>query len=329
MPLSDLLRARGAEVQQDAPQPEASTFDDGPTRLIQMPSAAKRAAAPAPAASAPAAARPNRAERNQVVVFFSCKGGCGSTLLSINASHHYTRERGPTCLVDLDLQMGDALAALALQPRLTVAQAVGMQQRKERLDVGTFARHASGLNILSQVGYVDDLDGITSESVGQLVEGLRQHFNTVVVDGVRDFSDNALAVFDVADAIALVTLQDVLAIRRTRWAFGILRKIGFDPKDITIIVNCFDPDGDIAFLTLKRLFAPAQIMAIPSDVGSAAQSLNRGIPLHQLNATSSLSRNIARLASQLVGEAGADSLSDATVSRSRGWLSRLQFWRRS
>ena len=306
-----------------------SHFPAGDTQLFQLdkaPVAPAPAPAPAPAAAAPV--RSSRADRNQLVVFFSCKGGCGSTLLSVNASHHYVRERGATCLVDLDLQMGDALAAVALQPRLTIAQAVMQQQRKERLDANAFARHASGLCILSQVGFIDDLDGITSESIGQLAETLRQSFDMVVVDGIRDFSDNSLAIFDVADAIALVTLQDVLAIRRTRWAFGILRKIGFDPKDLTIIVNNFNPDGDIAYLTLKKLFAPARIMAIPADAVHATQSLNRGIPLQQLNATASLTRNVGRMAAQLVDDPVPESTDDATAVRRRGWLSRLQFWSR-
>jgi Flp pilus assembly CpaE family ATPase len=247
-------------------------------------------------------AEPVTAARHQVLVFFSCKGGAGATALSLNVAHHFARDKHSTCIVDLDLQLGDALAALALQPRFTIAQATQSVQKGEDVLVTMLPSHASGVSVLSQVGSLDDLDQISSEGVAQLVEDLRDTFDAIVVDGVRDFGDNVLAVLDVADKIAIVTVQEVLAVRRARWSFNILRKIGFDPKDITIVINRFDPAAEISYATIKRIFEPCIVLTVPSDGPLVLQSLNRGVPLQELAPNHTVTRNIARLARNLVGD---------------------------
>lgn len=256
---------------------------------------------------------------NQVIVFFSCKGGSGTTALSTNVSHYYAAEKKKTCLVDMDLQLGDSLAAMSLQPGLTIAKAMAEVQRGTHAGNLPLPKHATGVTVLSQVGSLDDLDTITSEGISQFVEGLRGSFDTIVVDGVRDFSDNVLAVLDMADKIAIVTVQEVLAIKRARWAFGILRKIGFDGRDITVVINRYHSDDMIPFSTLKQMFDPAPVYAVPDDGPLVLQSLNRGVPIQELSPAHSVTRNIKRLAKNLLGEETEEGEEATVVSKSSFW----------
>ena len=313
------------------PQPELRKVPEPapvPTPAPGKPAAAR--AVPSPT-STTGEVRVNkkRGGDNGVVVFFSCKGGSGATALAANVAHYYARDQYKTCLVDLDLQLGDCLAALALQAKTTTAQCIGMLKRGEQITAKDLPQHASGVSVVSQVGAIDDLDKINAEGMAALVEGLRTSFDMVVVDGVRDFSDNVLAVLDVADRIAIVTVQEVLAIRRARWAFTILRKIGFDPRDITVVVNRFDPELEIPFATLKRVFEPGKVLAVPAEARLVLQSLNRGVPLLELNPTHTLTRNIGRMASTLAGDVEAEA-SEATVVRAKkSFWQGLRFWSKS
>jgi MinD-like ATPase involved in chromosome partitioning or flagellar assembly len=257
---------------------------------------------------------------NQVVVFFSCKGGSGATALSANVAHYCASEKKKTVLVDLDLQLGDALAAMSLQPAMTIAKAMEEVQRGTAINTLPLPRHTTGVSVLSQVGSLDDLDKISSEGISRFVEGLRGSFDTIVVDGVRDFSDNVLAVLDMADKIAIVTVQEVLAIKRARWAFGILRKIGFDGRDITVVINRYTNDEMIPFRTLKQMFDPAPVFAVPADGPLVLQSLNHGTPLLELSPQHTVTRNIARLAKNLLGEQVDDEVEATVVVKS--------FWNR-
>ena len=326
---SGFARAKGTERQEPpqarAPQPEARRPEPTPA---PAPAPAKPAA-PRPQTSTTGEVRKKKSGDNGVVVFFSCKGGSGATALAANVAHYYARDQYKTCLVDLDLQLGDCLAALALQAKTTTAQCIGMLKRGESVTAKDLPQHASGVSVVSQVGAIDDLDKINAEGMAALVEGLRTSFDMVVVDGVRDFSDNVLAVLDVADRIAIVTVQEVLAIRRARWAFTILRKIGFDPRDITVVVNRFDPELEIPFATLKRVFEPGKVLAVPAEARLVLQSLNRGVPLLELNPTHTLTRNIGRMASTLAGDVEAES-SEATVVRAKkSFWQGLRFWSKS
>ena len=243
----------------------------------------------------------------------------GATALSTNVAHYYATEKKRTVLVDLDLQLGDALAAMSLQPAMTIAKAMEEAQRGTSVSILPLPRHATGVSVLSQVGSLDDLDKISSEGISRFVEGLRTSFDTIVVDGVRDFSDNVLAVLDMADKIAIVTVQEVLAIKRARWAFGILRKIGFDGRDITVVVNRYVNDEMIPFATLKKMFDPAPVAVVPADGALVLQSLNRGTPLQELSPQNTVTRNIVRLAKNLLGEQVEEDAEATVVAKASFW----------
>lgn len=237
---------------------------------------------PALAAAPQAVALKNPARQrvaNGCIVVFSCKGGSGATMLSLNTAFFGAKQGHTACIVDLDLQMGDALAALGLSPRYNIAQASSALADHVPLTKKLLPTHDSGVAVLSQVGTLDDMDKITPESMAALVLAVRQTFDVAIIDGVRDFSDNVLAVLDVAEKISIVTVQEVLAVRRARWAFSILRRIGFDPQDITIVLNRYSPQGDISLASIQTMFDPALVITVPQDTSSVTQSLNRGVPL--------------------------------------------------
>jgi MinD-like ATPase involved in chromosome partitioning or flagellar assembly len=251
--------------------------------------------------------------RNQVIVFFSCKGGSGATALSVNAAHTYARDKLSCCLVDMDLQLGDALAALALKPKVTLAQAAVGAAAGDRIERERLPQHHSGVAVLSQVGSLDVLDTVSSENMATLVEDLRETFDVIVLDGVREFSDNVLAVLDVADKICIVTVQEVLSIRRARWSFNILRKIGFDPKDITIVLNRFDVRSEVPVASVRAMFEPATTLTVAADPLPVLQSLNRGVPLQDASPNKPVTRQMSRLANSLIGHAVSEDLEDEAM----------------
>lgn len=272
----------------------------------KLPPAAKAVPLPAAAASVPearAVAAPATGKRtvlNQVTVFFSCKGGAGATALAINTGHGAARASLNSCMVDMDLQLGDALAASGLPPQFGLAQMCQAFADGAGIGKNTLPRHASGLNIISQVGNLNDLDKVTPDAVSQMLIGLRQNFDAIVIDGVRDFSDNALAVLDGADKVVVVIVQEVLAVRRARWVFGILRSLGFDAQDITVIVNRYTPDSDISLASLNTMFESAPLVPILRDAAVVTQSLDRGVSLSDLAPQHPVTQGVAKLGDYLL-----------------------------
>jgi MinD-like ATPase involved in chromosome partitioning or flagellar assembly len=308
------------------PRPPVAKEPTTPGRPVERPPA--RAAARPAVAEAPHPTTPPR----QTVVFFSCKGGSGATFLACNAAHFYARRTIRTCLFDLDLQLGDVLAALSLQPRATVANGIEMHNRGEVLDASALPQHRSGVAVLSQVGSLEDLDKVTPEGIANLIQGLPKGFDTIFVDGVRDFSETALAVLDTANKVVLIILQEVLAIRRGRWAFNILQKIGKSPQDVVVVVNRFVPEHNITLSTLKQMFAGAQIVTVGKDEVLVQNSLDRAMPLLELNARHPITKHIGELSNVLAGQT-ISFLSEPTEGPAKEEAkpslgSKLQFWKR-
>jgi pilus assembly protein CpaE len=205
-------------------------------------------------------------------------------------------------MLDIDLQLGDALAALCLQPEMNIAQALEIIREGGVAPASKMANHESGISVLSQVGAVESMGDVTPDGISEVLAHLRGQFNFVVVDGINNFSESALAVVDAADKIVIVTMQDVLAMRRARWMFDVLQRLGVKAHDITVAVNQFDASSRVSIARLEQMFSPAPVIAIQQDEALAFKSLDRGMPLHRVSGNAGMTQDINRLAGVLSDE---------------------------
>ena len=86
-------------------------------------------------------------------------------------------------------------------------------------------RHESGVFVLAQGGRLEEIDETLPSKIRALLSTLARNFDTVIIDGVNDFSELALAAIDASNVVALVLTQDVLAVRRARRVIDICRQL--------------------------------------------------------------------------------------------------------
>ncbi|MBI5507806.1 MAG: AAA family ATPase [Deltaproteobacteria bacterium] len=239
---------------------------------------------------------------HQVIVLFSAKGGCGSTSLAVNVAQALAKGKRAVCVLDMDLQVGGVRSALGLRRVTTVAQALKWTEEGTPCTPALLARHESGVAAIAQAGTVEELDTIVPEKLPKLVANLRKSFTTIIVDGVRDFSETTLAILDAADTVAVVAVPEVLAIRNAKWIFEILRRIGYSPDELALIVNRHATWVATYVEATRKLFLPTPTHTVPFDAEIVTESLDRGILLDDLDPHRHVTRGIARLAWTLVGE---------------------------
>lgn len=326
LPIAQILEQAKIEQQQPATNQPSHSLGTSPPAAAPI---AQRTQPPAAAAAerdrvaTQKLEAVNKTVTREVVVIFSAKGGAGATTVAVNLAHKLASNSKETvCLLDLNFQLGDDLAALAVQPKLTIAQAIRSLDQGSGFAINSLARHASGLYVLSQVGNIDDTDALQPEAVARVLAYLRNQCHHVIIDGVNDFNDHALAALDIADKIILICVQEVLAVRRCRWIVGILRKIGFESGDIVVLFNRFQARSEIGYATLQRLFDPSPVVALPDEADIALRALNRGIPLASLNANNSLVRNIARLAEKNNYTASEEVVGATALGKAPPWWKR-------
>jgi pilus assembly protein CpaE len=248
------------------------------------------------------AAKP--AHRGMVVSVFSSKGGTGKTFLTTNLATAIAELSGQdTAVVDLDVDMGDVFSYFGTEPNKQVMDLIGLGEGADRDTVlGTavrFGEHLYGF------GAVPDpaMQPPGGEAVGKYLRVLRNNFAYVVVDASADYTDLALACFDLSDAICLVTGLDVVGVKHLSKALETLLTIGLPRDRFRIVLNRADSKVGLDSGDVERVMKIQVDTMIPSS-RLVPTSLNKGRPVVLEEPNSEVAGSIRRLAQRFTGVGG-------------------------
>src|SRR2546430_8980240 len=145
----------------------------------------------------------------RLYALFSPKGGCGCTTAATNLAivlHRLTGKK--TLLVDLDLDLGETVLLLGVEPRFGLVDVV---RNFHRMDAGLLEsfveRHESGIHLLSASDHADRAEVPAEDQIRTILHFVKQHYTYVVVDACTSLTPSALAAFAEADRI-LVKRRD-------------------------------------------------------------------------------------------------------------------------
>jgi pilus assembly protein CpaE len=211
-----------------------------------------------------------------VYAVFSAKGGVGGTTLATNLAGALQRSGERTCLVDLNLNMGDVLAFLDLQGGYSIADVIANMRRLDRelLDSSLLA-HASGVHVLAQSHRLEEVDRIDPAQLGSMLRFLRLHYRAVVLDGLRGFDELSVAALDEADQILVVVTQEVPAVRDARRCADLLKRLGAEAK-LKLVVNRFQKGLEITPAVVAETVGVPVAATIPNDYPAVIRAVNRG-----------------------------------------------------
>jgi pilus assembly protein CpaE len=243
------------------------------------------------------------APRGKIIIVFGCRGGAGATMLAVNIAASLGRGGKSVCVVDLDLQLGDVFVALDLEATTSIA---ALAREISTIDDAALrrrlVRHDSGIYALSQVGRLDDVDPELPERMPKLLTKLAESFDYVVVDGVRDFGDHALAAMDMADKIAMVVTQDVQAVRRASRVAQLFRRLGYSERKIHVILNRHSTKATVDEREIERVLAQPISATVRNDYPRLRKALDEGSLLHDTARGSGVHRDVERVARAVLGE---------------------------
>ncbi|HJZ85168.1 MAG TPA: AAA family ATPase [Polyangia bacterium] len=244
------------------------------------------------------------APRGRIVVVFGCKGGVGATTLAVNLGVAAAgRLARGAVVVDFDVQMGDALGALDLKPGTLLGELVGQVGELETPALRRrLAVHRSGVCVVSQAGRLEALGTLELEQARELLCVLSRHFDAVVVDGVADFGDLALAALDVADTVVLVVTQDVAALRRAARCVSVLRRLRVPEHKLALVVNRHARRGGVRVGMIAEVLALPVAARVANDFPTVMRAIDGGRPLAEAAPRARVTRDVATLARRLLTE---------------------------
>lgn len=248
-------------------------------------------------------ARPDGAgAAGQVLAIFPAKGGMGATTLAANLAADLVRGGDRTCLVDLDLQLGDVNAFLDVHGGYTITDVVANMRRLDRelLDASVLV-HRSGVHVLAQEERLEEAEHLDAAAVEKLIAFLRQHYQHLVLDGLRGFDERSLAALDAADRVVLVVTQEVPAVRNAQRCVELFRKLGYPDAKLAVVVNrCLRASNITPEVIAETLGVPVTA-AVANDFASASRAVQRGSTVLEEAPRSALARDVSMLARKLSG----------------------------
>jgi len=251
-----------------------------------------------------------------LVTVFAPKGGVGATTVAVNLAGALAARGERTCLLDLDLELGDVLSVLDLEGGYGLADVLANLHRLDRdlLDASV-PRHRSGVSVLAQSSKIEDAAAIDPAALAKLIEFLRGHYDRVVVDGLRGFDERSLAVLDASKAILLVVTQEIPAVRNARRCVDLFRRLGYGEDRVRLVVNRHHrrariPDSLLAETAGLRISA-----RVANDYPLVNRSLHAGALAIEEAARSPLARDLRTLVDLVVEKRPAPARSGSLLRR--------------
>ncbi len=236
----------------------------------------------------------------ELLVFFSAHGGSGTSTLACNMAANLARAGRSVCLVDLDFQLGDALTMLNLEPKCPMSRIAREMESFDWEMLGPMlSRHRLGVNVVSQVGYIEQLNDIDPARLPLLLRYLHEHFEVVIIDGVRDFNDNALAAMDVATQILLVVTQDVPAVHGATRRLNILRRLGYPSSKVKVVVNRHSKGNPIDSKAIGQAIGIVPTFTVANDFPTVNRAITEGIPLFEVDEGARVSADVEQMTNRL------------------------------
>ena len=235
--------------------------------------------------------------RGKAIAVFSSKGGCGCSLIATNLALVQT---APTVLVDLNLQSGDLEVMLGVRPKFSLADVV---ENRDRLDDALLANyltiHSQNVSLLAAPIKAESAEDIEPKHIYEVMELLRQRFETVIIDTPHSFDATTISALDHCDQILVVLTLEIHAIRSTRRALEIFDRLGYPRKKIRLIVNRWSKNTELDQRQIESFLGERVVGFIQSDYRAAVNSINLGQPMVLSAPASKATADLRQIASKL------------------------------
>ena len=261
----------------------------------------------APVRAAHEAAREQRAGRaSRLICTIRSEGGIGATALTTQLATRYAEKRAAqgldACLIDFDLQFGDAAFQLGLSPKLTIADLIAAGARADGDLLRTIAkRHASGLQVIAAPRDITPLDTLSPERALMLAQLAMREFGTVFLDLPSNWTDWSLSLLARADLVLLMTELNVSSLNRARRQLDLIQSQDLGTLDLRVVVNRFEK-GLFKLVDqsdLERVLGRPADYLVHREDETMKETIEQGIPMRDVRRRSTLGKDLDKMAESL------------------------------
>lgn len=169
-------------------------------------------------------------------------GGSGATTIATHLAADLADSYGEgsrACIIDLDLQSGDAASFMGASPRLTLTDLLEADGRldEELLRSVASTSDAANVDIIAAPQDIMPIEAIDFDTLMQVVRLARQQYDVVMVDLPASFTNWSLSTVFAADQTILVGTLTIPSLRHAKRQLDFLVSMGLSREAIQVVLN--------------------------------------------------------------------------------------------
>lgn len=248
------------------------------------------------------AARPARppSRGGRIIAFAGALGGVGTTALLTQLGLAWGTKQN-VCIIDLDVQFGNAALYLNLRTQLSIADLVEAGERLDAEFVRSVAvRHPTGVDVIACPPDLMPLDDVTPDFVDRLLDLAVEAYDVVLIDLPTAWVSWSLSALQKSDIVCLVTGLSVPGIHQAKRQLELLEANGLGERSRVIVNRVVNPlFGKIDLSETEKLLRRRIHFAISNDFPTVSAAIDEGRPLSAVKIKSRVEKDIRALADEL------------------------------
>lgn len=258
-------------------------------------------------------------KKGKVIAFIGCKGGSGVTFLATNLGYILAEQGANVALFDLNLQFGDAVLFMSdsgSEYSLTDVTGDNITRLDASYLTACMQKILPNYAVLAAPENPEFALQIKPEHIAVLLSLARSLYDYVILDVGRVLNSVTVKALDHADMIFPVLQKTLPFIRDTKRVIHTLLELGHSKEKISLIVNRYEKDDEIALSDIEDTLGMRVYKAIPNSYKSVSASVNQGVPIIKIALNDPVSKALQEIATALT-EGGE------RATKKSGWLSGL------
>ena len=241
-------------------------------------------------------------KKSQIIAVYSNKGGVGKTAVSTNLAVELTKlTRDKVALVDLNLPIGDIPTFLDIRPSVDISEIINNSKGKDNsfITKACCKYKDTSLYVLAEPPYIEQARTLSPKQIIDLFNILRASFSYIVVDMGTNVDKLNMTILENSDMILLTTVVNLPLIRNCQRCLDLFNNLEF-PKDKTkIVVNRYLDNDEITIDDVEKTLKRKIYWKVPNNYFTIMSSINKGIPVSEVNENSNITESFTGLASKI------------------------------
>ena len=218
-------------------------------------------------------------KRGKIVSFLGAIGGAGTTSLATQAGIVWAAT-AKVCLIDLDVQFGNAALYLDLRPKLGVFDIIEAGDRLDAEVLQTIAeQHASGLSVVASPPDMVPLDMLSTELIEKMLGLATASYDIVLVDLPAAWTNWSLRVIEMSELTLMVTSLSVPGIHQAKRQAEVIDANGLSDRLRVVVNRVTHPMfGKVDMSDTQALVGRRIDYVIANDYPTVSGAIDRGKP---------------------------------------------------